>query len=117
MSGEYGVDTDELKRLTERMAEVEPRAEAAITAMNAEVDGLHATFTGETATAHAAAHAKWAKTKWAKTMSIRDFGFEATFEKNDQQVWSPRTIPVPFRRECPFLENERDQNLSCSSLE
>lgn len=41
MSGEYGVDTDELKRLTERMAEVEARAEAAIAAMNAEVDGLH----------------------------------------------------------------------------
>ncbi|OAT68677.1 secretion protein [Mycobacteroides immunogenum] len=60
MSGEYRVDTDELKRLTERMAEVEARAEASIAAMNAEVDGLHATFIGEAATAHAAAHAKWA---------------------------------------------------------
>lgn len=61
MSGEFGVDTDELKRLTERMAEVDIKAEAAITAMNAEVEGLHATFTGEAATAHAAAHAKWAE--------------------------------------------------------
>ncbi|PVB15927.1 WXG100 family type VII secretion target [Mycobacteroides abscessus] len=66
MSGEYGVDTDELKRLTERMAEVEARAEASVAAMNTEVDGLHATFTGQAATAHAAAHAKW--TEGAKQM-------------------------------------------------
>ncbi|MBE5507658.1 hypothetical protein E3G54_004993 [Mycobacteroides abscessus] len=59
MSGEYGVDTDELKRLAERMAEVEARAEASIAAMSSEVDGLHATFTGQAATAHATAHAQW----------------------------------------------------------
>lgn len=61
MSGEYGVDTDALMRIIERIGEVEARAEASIAAMNAEVDGLHATWTGQAAAGHAQAHAKWAE--------------------------------------------------------
>lgn len=61
MSGEFGVVPDELMRIIERMAEVEQRAEASIAAMDTEVHNLHATFTGEAATAHIQAHEKWAK--------------------------------------------------------
>ncbi|SPX87821.1 WXG100 family type VII secretion target [Mycobacteroides abscessus] len=61
MSGEFGIDTDELKRIIERMAEVEARAEASIAAMDSEVHGLHGTWTGEAATGHADAHAKWSE--------------------------------------------------------
>ncbi|MEU9807575.1 WXG100 family type VII secretion target [Mycobacterium sp. NPDC050853] len=61
MSGEFGVNTDELMRIIERMAEVEQRAEASIAAMDGEVRNLHATFTGEAATAQAQAHEKWAE--------------------------------------------------------
>lgn len=60
MSGEFGVAPDELMRILERMTEVEQRAEASIAAMDSEVNNLHATFTGEAATAHAQAHQKWA---------------------------------------------------------
>ncbi|MGC7358308.1 WXG100 family type VII secretion target, partial [Mycobacteroides abscessus subsp. massiliense] len=56
MSGEFGVVPDELMRIIERMAEVEQRAEASIAAMDTEVHNLHATFTGEAATAHTQAH-------------------------------------------------------------
>jgi WXG100 family type VII secretion target len=61
VSGEFGVDTGELKRLIERMGEVEQRAEAAIAAMDSEVHRLHGTWTGEAAAGHASAHAMWAK--------------------------------------------------------
>ncbi|AMT71997.1 WXG100 family type VII secretion target [Mycobacteroides abscessus subsp. massiliense] len=61
MSGEFGVVPDELMRIIERMTEVEQRAEASIAAMDSEVRNLHATFTGEAATAHAQAHEKWAR--------------------------------------------------------
>lgn len=61
MSDEFGVDTDKLMGIVEKMAQVEARIEAMITEADAEVSGLHATWVGTAAATQADAHRRWAE--------------------------------------------------------
>ena len=61
MSDEFGVDTDKLMDIVEKMTQVEARIEAMITEADAEVSGLHATWVGTAAATQADAHRRWAE--------------------------------------------------------
>ncbi|CDO09888.1 WXG100 family type VII secretion target [Mycolicibacterium cosmeticum] len=59
MSDEFGVNTDELMAIVDRIAAFEKRIEAMIADVDRQVEGLHATWQGTAASAQADAHRRW----------------------------------------------------------
>jgi WXG100 family type VII secretion target len=57
----FRVDPDALAESVERMAEFQRYAEGMISEIDSLVSNLHATWTGEGATAHAEAHQHWSR--------------------------------------------------------
>ncbi|WP_445162167.1 WXG100 family type VII secretion target [Mycobacterium sp. Dal123C01] len=57
----FRVDPQALSDAVQRMAEFQRYAESAITEIDSLVSNLHATWSGEAATAHAQAHQHWAR--------------------------------------------------------
>lgn len=96
MSDEFGVDTDKLMDIVEKMAQLEARIEAMVTEADAEVSGLHATWVGTAAATQADAHRRW--TEGAQEMrealvKLREAAHKAHGNytgaaKNNQAMWS-----------------------------
>lgn len=60
MADAFQVDPDALADAVERMSEFQRYAESMLSEIDSLVSNLHATWTGEGATAHAEAHRHWA---------------------------------------------------------
>ena len=61
MSDEFGVDTEKLMAIVEKLARFDARAEAMIAEADSHVAGLHATWVGEAAATQADAHRRWSE--------------------------------------------------------
>jgi WXG100 family type VII secretion target len=61
MAEAFQVDPDALADAVERMSEFQRHAESMLSEIDSLVSNLHATWTGEGATAHAEAHRHWAR--------------------------------------------------------
>jgi WXG100 family type VII secretion target len=61
MADAFQVDPDALADAVERMSEFQRYAESMLSEIDSLVSNLHATWTGEGATAHAEAHRHWAQ--------------------------------------------------------
>jgi WXG100 family type VII secretion target len=59
MSRAFGVDLDELQHKIEEMVAFEKKIEQALEHLDHVVEGLHLTWTGQSAVAHREAHAEW----------------------------------------------------------
>jgi WXG100 family type VII secretion target len=61
MADAFQVDPDALADAVERMSDFQRYAESMLSEIDSLVSNLHATWTGEGATAHAEAHRHWAQ--------------------------------------------------------
>lgn len=61
MSDAFRVDPDALADAVQRMAEFQQYAESMLAEIDSLVSNLHATWSGEAASAHAEAHHHWAR--------------------------------------------------------
>lgn len=68
MSGEFGVNTDELMTIVTRIADFERRIEAMIADVDSQLSSLHASWHGSAAAAQADAHRRW--TEGAQQMRV-----------------------------------------------
>ena len=61
MSDEFGVNTDELMAIVNRIADFERQIEAMVADVDKPVSALHASWQGSAASAQADAHRRWAE--------------------------------------------------------